>query len=243
MSQTEQNRNQPQFLVPTAPLQSQGCWQNQIIALLLQWVLSFLICFISCRVVAILLQWVISFLICFISCRVVALLLRLVVSFLICFISCRVVALLLQWVLSFLICFISCTSCCFIVTVSCIISNLVHFLQYSHLSSWISIQEHIYFRNLRWNKQGYSPFGPVFFLLTRDLPGPLVVRAAFNLMISSWNSRSNASFGSSLIFGLFFMFFARLAYLHGEHSRNKSAVAVNVKIIQWQCFLGIRNYL
>jgi hypothetical protein len=31
--------------------------------------------------------------------------------------------------------------------------------------------------------------------------------------IYSWNSRSIASFGSSLIFGLFLMFFARFAYL------------------------------
>lgn len=36
---------------------------------------------------------------------------------------------------------------------------------------------------------------------------------AFSRSISCWYSRSRASFGSSLIFGLFFMFFARLAYL------------------------------
>ena len=42
-------------------------------------------------------------------------------------------------------------------------------------------------------------------------PPPFPSSCAFNLAISSWNSRSIASFGSSLIFGLFLMFFARLA--------------------------------
>ncbi len=40
---------------------------------------------------------------------------------------------------------------------------------------------------------------------------PAAASSAFSRAISSWNSRSIASFGSSLIFGLFLMFFARLA--------------------------------
>mmetsp|Transcript_3793 Transcript_3793/g.13306 ORF Transcript_3793/g.13306 Transcript_3793/m.13306 type:complete len:288 (+) Transcript_3793:362-1225(+) len=44
-----------------------------------------------------------------------------------------------------------------------------------------------------------------------SLPPPSA-SAAFRRAISSWNSRSIASFGSSLIFGLFLMFLARFAY-------------------------------
>mmetsp|Transcript_116 Transcript_116/g.172 ORF Transcript_116/g.172 Transcript_116/m.172 type:complete len:263 (-) Transcript_116:458-1246(-) len=42
---------------------------------------------------------------------------------------------------------------------------------------------------------------------------PAASSCAFSRLISSWNSRSMASLGSSLILGLFLMFFARFAYL------------------------------
>ena len=64
-----------------------------------------------------------------------------------------------------------------------------------------------------------KPLGPVRGSLRECLfrppptPPPFCSKAAFSRAISSWNSRSSASLGSSLIFGLFFMFFARLAYL------------------------------
>ena len=45
---------------------------------------------------------------------------------------------------------------------------------------------------------------------------PRTSSMAFSLAISSWNSRSIASLGSSLMRGLFLMFLARLAYLGGE---------------------------
>ena len=41
------------------------------------------------------------------------------------------------------------------------------------------------------------------------------------LAISSWNSLSKASFGSSLIFGLFLIFFARFAYLLQAKEYNR----------------------
>ena len=50
-------------------------------------------------------------------------------------------------------------------------------------------------------------------LLVSYLPSS---NCAFNFSISFWNSRSKASFGSSLILALFLMFFARLAYLNIE---------------------------
>ena len=54
----------------------------------------------------------------------------------------------------------------------------------------------------------------IFFFLLFFLPLPgFPWSAAFSRAISSWNSRSSASLGSSLIFGLFLMFFALFAYL------------------------------
>ena len=62
----------------------------------------------------------------------------------------------------------------------------------------------------------YIPLAPVrvFFVRFLRTPPPLFDwRAFFKRIISSWNSLNSASFGSSLIFGLFLMFFARFAYL------------------------------
>ena len=56
---------------------------------------------------------------------------------------------------------------------------------------------------------------PFYFKNSEASPPPSLRSANYslNLVISSWYSLSSASLGSSLIFGLFLMFFAREAYL------------------------------
>mmetsp|Transcript_5587 Transcript_5587/g.10538 ORF Transcript_5587/g.10538 Transcript_5587/m.10538 type:complete len:227 (+) Transcript_5587:1127-1807(+) len=63
-----------------------------------------------------------------------------------------------------------------------------------------------------------TSFSTTFFLRGAGAPpgpgmySPPLSMAAFRRAISSWNSRSMASLGSSLILGLFLMFLARFAY-------------------------------
>ena len=52
-----------------------------------------------------------------------------------------------------------------------------------------------------------------FMLLIIPTSPPWFFSISFNILISSANYLSNASFGSSLIFGLFFIYLALLAYL------------------------------
>ena len=70
-----------------------------------------------------------------------------------------------------------------------------------------------------------SPCALTFFLFCLTPPFFLFSSAIFSLVISSWYSLRRASFGSSLMWGLFLMFLARLAYLqcackHG-HQKKK----------------------
>ena len=54
------------------------------------------------------------------------------------------------------------------------------------------------------------------------MPIPEEASMDLSFLISSWYSLRRASFGSSLIFGLFLMFFARLAYLKGGNGFSTS---------------------
>ena len=66
------------------------------------------------------------------------------------------------------------------------------------------------------------------------------------LAISSWNSLSRASLGSSLIFGLFLMFLARFAYLHiqkkylGEHVHRVRFIVNILNEIHWTEAIKLR---